>query len=103
MEADEIGVYLAAEACYDPRAAKRVFAAMKEGVEGSNDPPEFLSTHPSTERRIKNFDKYLPEAMTIFEGDPSSDERRCEKIRQRMKGARMQAAYEATLREQEVR
>ena len=35
IEADHIGLYLAAEACYDPRAAKRVFGRMKAGDGGS--------------------------------------------------------------------
>lgn len=47
IEADYIGLQLAAEACYDPRAAKRVFGAMKEGNSTLASPPEFISTHPS--------------------------------------------------------
>lgn len=47
IEADYIGLQLAAEACYDPKAAKRVFSAMKSGNERSLNPPEFISTHPS--------------------------------------------------------
>jgi metalloendopeptidase OMA1, mitochondrial len=84
-EADQIGIQLAAQACYDPRAAKRVFAAMKEGHgEGG---PEFLSTHPSHESRLTNFDKWIPGAMTIFE-----DGDRCRKIRRDMSLARQAAA-----------
>lgn len=47
IEADYIGLQLAAEACYDPSAAKRVFSAMKEDNSNSTSPPEFISTHPS--------------------------------------------------------
>jgi predicted Zn-dependent protease len=99
-EADQIGVYLAAEACIDPRAAKRVFAAMKKEAENSSSPPEFLSTHPSHYRRISNFDKWLPDAMAIFRGDAFSDGDRCSKVREQMSSARRQAAYEATAKEQ---
>jgi len=93
-EADEIGVYLAAQACYDPRAAQRVFANMKKGMEGANHGPEFLSTHPSHENRIRNFDQWMPKAMETFESDD-----RCRMIREQMTEARQAAAREAALRE----
>ena len=48
IEADHIGIYLAADACYDPNAAKRVFTSMKDGEGGSS---EYISTHPSYDRR----------------------------------------------------
>ncbi len=47
IEADYIGLQLAAEACYDPKAANRVFGAMKAGNSTMASPPEFISTHPS--------------------------------------------------------
>jgi metalloendopeptidase OMA1, mitochondrial len=93
MEADQIGIHLAAEACYDPRAAKTVFAAMKADADaataGNRSPPEFLSTHPSHDSRISNFDAWLPEAMTRFEGD---DGARCATVRRAMAQARAHAA-----------
>jgi predicted Zn-dependent protease len=101
-EADQIGVYLAAEACYDPRAAKRVFAAMKDGSkEIGGAPPEFLSTHPSHERRISNFDQWLPDAMKIYDGDAFGDGERCRQVREQMKKARKHAAIQAFMRELE--
>jgi len=36
MEADRIGMILAGEACYDPRAAGRVFSRMREDEEREN-------------------------------------------------------------------
>ncbi|CAB9510436.1 Metalloendopeptidase OMA1 [Seminavis robusta] len=106
-EADQIGVYLAAEACYDPRAAKRVFAAMKKGMENSA-PPEFLSTHPSHESRIQHFDQWLPDAMKVYNGESDQDGElsfggghdRCHHVRHQMQSARKQAAHQAALREQ---
>jgi len=103
-EADEIGVHLAAKACYDPRACKRVFAAMKEGnpsgEKGKNgrrsEPPEFLSTHPSHESRISNFDKWLPDAMSLYQSDFGE---RCRRVRQDMEMARRHAAQQARIRE----
>lgn len=98
MEADQIGLQLAADACYDPRAAKRVFAAMKNGDEhGAVAPPEFLSTHPSHDTRIGNFDKWIPQALTSFEADYGE---RCREVRQKMTLARKAAAAEAARRGQ---
>ena len=33
---------------------------------GTPKVPEFLSTHPSHERRIKDLEEYLPVAMTYY-------------------------------------
>ena len=95
-EADQIGIQLAAEACYDPRAAKRVFAAMKDGG-GGHGPPEFLSTHPSHDARITNFDQWMPGAMQTFQGEYGD---RCRKIRRDMSLARQVAARDARTREE---
>jgi metalloendopeptidase OMA1, mitochondrial len=97
-EADQIGIHLAALACYDPRAAKRVFQAMKEASSNSTgkNPPEFLSTHPSHETRIQNFDQWMESALQTYKGDGGE---RCRKIRQEMTAARQMAAHQATQRE----
>lgn len=96
LEADQIGVHLAALACYDPRASKRVFQAMKDGFD-DKAPPEFLSTHPSHESRISNFDQWLPDVMQTFENNE-----RCLVIRQQMERARQAAAREALMRERQA-
>jgi metalloendopeptidase OMA1, mitochondrial len=94
MEADRIGLQLTADACYDPRSAKRVFAAMKSDHEHSvKAPPEFLSTHPSHETRTKSFDDWLPEAMSRYDAE------RCSVIREQMQAARQAAYLEAMHRE----
>jgi metalloendopeptidase OMA1, mitochondrial len=97
-EADQIGIHLAAQACYDPRSAKRVFQAMKEASSKSNSqsPPEFLSTHPSHETRIQNFDQWMDSALKTYKEDGGE---RCRKIRQEMTAARQMAAQQATQRE----
>lgn len=59
LEADEIGVRTLARAGYDPFAAARFltamsrFAALKARRPGSNDRPDFLSSHPATPQRIE--------------------------------------------------
>jgi metalloendopeptidase OMA1, mitochondrial len=108
MEADEIGVMISAMACYDPRAAERVFTRMAQGggrdpddPNGSRrkvmEPPEFLSTHPSHESRIRKFETYMPRALRAYEGDDFSGER-CRAIRRDMDLARRHAAQIATSR-----
>ena len=92
-EADQIGLHLAARACYDPAAAKRVFANM-QSAEGAASPPEFLSTHPTHKTRIQNFDQWLPAARDEFRSNPH-----CQTIRRDMQLARQAAAWEATVRE----
>ena len=94
VEADYIGLHLASEACFDPRAAKRVFTSMKDTMAGRGTaPPEFLSSHPSYDTRVSNFETWMPEAMEKFQKG------KCRNVREVMKEARMKAAMQATKRE----
>lgn len=52
-EADEIGAKLMAIAGYNPEEAAELWIRMGQ-ASGGNQPPEFLSTHPSTENRVAN-------------------------------------------------
>jgi predicted Zn-dependent protease len=63
-EADRIGLILMAKAGYDPAAAAPFWGRMSEASKGGGKPPEFLSTHPSDERRIKQIEEWLPEARS---------------------------------------
>lgn len=65
-EADRIGLTLMAIAGYDPRAAIGLWERMAGS--GGSRPPRFLSTHPRPESRIQDIQRYLPEAMAIYEG-----------------------------------
>lgn len=62
-EADEMGLYFAAAACFDPREAPRLWERMK--AQGGARPPEFASTHPSNETRIDNLNAWMPKALEI--------------------------------------
>jgi hypothetical protein len=75
------------------------FSAMKSGTTTSGEyiPPEFISTHPSHDRRISQFDEWLPSAVKAFEGDDFG--RSCEQVRTNMARARAIAAAEAAQRE----
>jgi predicted Zn-dependent protease len=63
-EADRIGLILMARAGYDPRMAIPFWQRMNQ--EGGARPPEFLSTHPAPERRIKDIRNHLPEALKYY-------------------------------------
>ncbi|BEI35373.1 M48 family metallopeptidase [Polynucleobacter sp. HIN6] len=65
-EADAIGVELAARGGYDPRAAITLWQKMSKESQGKN-PPEFLSTHPSNENRIKELSALIPKVMPLYE------------------------------------
>ena len=65
-EADHIGLILMAKAGYDPRAARDLWVRMGEASKGRSRPPEFLSTHPSEETRIRQIEAWLPEAMKHY-------------------------------------
>ncbi|NHM01385.1 M48 family metallopeptidase [Flavobacterium difficile] len=60
-EADMIGLTLMAIAGYDPINAVKVWERMS-AQSGGQAPPEFLSTHPSNETRIKELTALLPQA-----------------------------------------
>eukprot|EP00578_Thalassiosira_sp_NH16_P007840 CAMPEP_0181122386 /NCGR_PEP_ID=MMETSP1071-20121207/25282_1 /TAXON_ID=35127 /ORGANISM="Thalassiosira sp., Strain NH16" /LENGTH=263 /DNA_ID=CAMNT_0023207345 /DNA_START=405 /DNA_END=1196 /DNA_ORIENTATION=- len=99
MEADRIGIILASEACYDPRAAKRVFSRMKQDAESGNGgapPPEFLSTHPGYDTRLTFFDQWMGDALARFNEDSGN---KCRAIREEMKRARRMAAKDHDRRE----
>jgi predicted Zn-dependent protease len=65
-EADYIGILLAADAGYDPRESVALWERMAQ-MSGGGAPAEFMSTHPSHETRIDQLQKWMPEAMAIYQ------------------------------------
>lgn len=63
-EADEMGLIFMAMAGYDPHHAVTFWQRMADL--GGQKPPEFLSTHPSDETRIKDLKKLLPKALQYY-------------------------------------
>jgi len=65
LEADRYGLRWAAMAGYNPQEAIPLWERM-EKMSNGNNPPEFLSTHPSEGTRIDELKKYMPEAMKYY-------------------------------------
>jgi predicted Zn-dependent protease len=64
-EADALGLVLGARAGYNPRAGIRLWQKM--GAVGGSAPPEWLSTHPSGETRIRDMEARMPGVMPVYE------------------------------------
>lgn len=65
VEADRIGVELGARAGYDPYAAVTVWQKMARADGG--EPPQFLSTHPSSANRIADLRVYAARVQPLYE------------------------------------
>lgn len=63
-EADELGLYFMAMAGYDPQTAPAFWERMI--AQGRSGTPEFLSTHPNPENRIRELQKHMPKAMEYY-------------------------------------
>jgi predicted Zn-dependent protease len=64
-EADLVGMELAARAGYDPRAGVSLWQKMAANNKGA--PPQWLSTHPSSNVRIEEIEANLPKVIPLFE------------------------------------
>lgn len=63
-QADEIGLMLAAAACFNPEEAIPLWERM-EAAKNGQSPPEFASTHPSSTTRIENLQRLMPKALAF--------------------------------------
>jgi predicted Zn-dependent protease len=61
-QADEMGLMLAAAACFDPQQAIPLWQRMDQ-ASGGESPPEFASTHPNPGTRMQNLQALMPKAM----------------------------------------
>jgi predicted Zn-dependent protease len=64
-EADHMGLIFMAMAGYDPASAPKFWERMAT-LSGGQQPPEFLSTHPSHDTRIKDLEGWIPEANQYY-------------------------------------
>ena len=68
-EADHLGLIYMAKAGYHPSAARDLWVRMADVGRGQGRPPEFLSTHPAPETRIKQIEAWIPEALQYYRGN----------------------------------
>jgi predicted Zn-dependent protease len=64
-EADRMGLIFMAMAGYDPSEAPKFWERMST-LSAGKEPPEFLSTHPSHDTRVKDLQSWIPEAMQYY-------------------------------------
>lgn len=64
LEADTVGLQLAAKACYDVREASAFWARM---AMSEVEPVQWLSTHPNSESRYRYLDTLMPQAIQLRE------------------------------------
>ena len=63
-QADTVGLELAARAGYDPRAGITLWRKMQQASKGA--PPQWMSTHPASDSRIKEIERHLPEVLPLY-------------------------------------
>jgi predicted Zn-dependent protease len=68
-DADQVGQMYMAKAGYEPSESIRLWQRMS-AASGGKAPPEFMSTHPSDERRQNDLRGWLPQAETAYERAP---------------------------------
>lgn len=66
-EADQVGLQMAAKACADVRAGPVFWEQMEifDQLSGQPTMPEWLSTHPSHQNRVRQLDRLIPEALEL--------------------------------------
>jgi predicted Zn-dependent protease len=64
IEADQIGLQLIAQACFDPRESINMWARMASQERGPS--LAFLNTHPASKDRIRKLEKWMPEALDTY-------------------------------------
>ncbi len=64
-EADQIGLTYMARAGYDPNEAVRFWKRFAD-IKGSNEVPEFLSTHPADKKRIALINRFMTRAKIDY-------------------------------------
>ena len=64
-EADYLGLIFSSLAGYDIRESVKIWERMKESNKGK-EIPEWMSTHPSSTKRIANLNKWIPEIIIKY-------------------------------------
>ena len=64
-EADFLGLIFSSLAGYDIRESVKIWERMKEANKGK-EPPEWMSTHPSSDKRITSLANWIPEIIIKY-------------------------------------
>ena len=64
-EADYLGLIFSSLSGYDIRETVKLWERMKEANKGK-EPPEFMSTHPSSANRIKQINEWMNEIIIKY-------------------------------------
>ena len=64
-EADYLGLIFSSLGGYDIRESVKVWERMKKAFKGQ-EPPEWMSTHPSSDKRIISLTKWIPEIIIKY-------------------------------------
>jgi len=64
-EADYLGLIFSSLAGFDIRESVNFWKRMSEGKKGK-EPPQFMSTHPSSKNRIKNLNNWIAEVIVKY-------------------------------------
>ena len=64
-EADLVGMELAARSGFNPQAGVTLWQKMR--ASNKNAPPQWMSTHPSGESRIKEIEANLPKVLPLYQ------------------------------------
>ena len=64
-EADYLGLIFSSLAGYDIRETIKIWKRMRDSNKGK-EPPQFLSTHPSSKNRIENISNWINEIIIKY-------------------------------------
>ncbi len=64
-EADYLGLIFSSLSGYNIKESTQLWQRMKEAHKGK-EPPQFLSTHPSSDNRIKNLENWIPKIILDY-------------------------------------
>ena len=64
-EADYLGLIFSSLGGFDIRESVKIWERMKEEYKGQ-EPPEWMSTHPSSDKRIASLKKWIPEIIVSY-------------------------------------
>lgn len=66
LEADQVGLFIMADAGYDPQRAVDFWRRMSKDPDFGGSPLQFMSSHPTSTDRVEQLEKLLPAAGDRF-------------------------------------